>query len=322
MGEHGRLSQGVREALEALHGKVRMEVATNVDQPRAVDASLEQWGLRHHFSAVHAAGELGVAKPAASFYRKVLRRCAVRPRRAAMVGDAYIHDVVAAKGCRLRAFWYNPTWRPCPMPHPAHDGEVRSLDELPQLLELVPLPDLSECMRLLRRSGPDPRLIRHSLAVGGAAFRLAEALRDRGVDVDPLLVHRGGLLHDLDKITTLHRSGEHGAVAASWLQRAGQPALAKIAQRHLTSALLQEDRTPLSWEEKVVHYVDKLVEEDVLVGLRARWHGLMERYPQYRTVLEAAYPKIRSLEREFAEVLDDVPERVLAHLTPQRGGWR
>lgn len=322
VGPGGRLSQGVREALEALNGKVRMAVATNAEQPQAVDASLERWGLRDRFCAVHAAGELGVAKPAASFYRSVLARCGVRPRRAAMVGDAYLHDVVAAKGCRLRSFWYNPGSRSCPAVHPAHDGEVRSLKDLPTILEAVPLPDLAECMRLLRRSGPDRRLIRHSLAVAGAAFRLAEVLRDRGVVVDPLLVHRGGLLHDLDKISTLDRGGEHGSIAASWLRRAGQPALAMIVQRHVTSALLEQDRCPLSWEEKVVHYVDKLVQEDVLVGLRARWEGLRERYPQYGSVLEASYPKIRSVEQELADVLGDAPEHVLARLTPQRGGWR
>ncbi len=303
---------GARKALEELHGETRFVVASNAEDTAQVRAQLEAGGLECLLSAVATAADLGVTKPACSFYQRLLSRCGVSPRRAGMVGDDYVADVAGAKSCGLRAYWYNPTGNSCPLSHPVHDGELGLLEDLPRLLRRRPLPDVAGCLRLLSRGEGADRVIRHCLAVAEVAFYLAQELRARGVEVDPLLVHRGGLLHDLDKVATLGTGYRHGALASLWLRRAGQGALADIAEQHVASALVGRSGDFLSWEVRVVNYADKLVEEDQLVGLDSRWKGLTSRYPQYRPVLEEAYPVLLRLERELGRLLGRNPEEVLA----------
>ncbi len=308
----GRPSSGARKILQELQGETRLVVASNAGDAAQVRALLEAGGIGCRLSAVVTAADLGVAKPAGSFYRELLSRFRVSPRRAAMVGDDYVADVTGAKSCGLRAYWYNPTGRPCPLPHPMHDGELGLLVDLPHLVRRRPLPDVADCMRLLSRGEGAERVMRHCLAVAEVSFCLAQELRARGVELDPLLVHRGGLLHDLDKVATLCSGHQHGALASLWLRRAGQGALATIAEQHVASALIDRSGDDLSREAMVVHYADKLVEEDRFVGLESRWRGLLSRYPQYRPVLEEAYPVLLVMEQQLASLLGRKPEQVLA----------
>ncbi len=307
----GQITPGAQEALEELGEKLRLAVASNADDAAQVRGSLEMAQLTWLLSGVFTAGELGVAKPACSYYRRLLSRSNVNPGHAAMVGDDYVRDVAGAKSCGLRAYWYNPLGRACPVSHPLHDGELRRWEDLPRLVKCRPLPDLARCMRLLSRGGGD-RVRRHCLAVAQVAFCLAEELQAQGMGIDPLLVHRGGLLHDLDKVATLGSDYQHGVLSSLWLRRAGQGALASIAEQHVASALLDYPLAELTWEARVVHYADKLVEEDKFVGLERRWQGLLFRYPQYRAVLEEAYPALLRLERELGRLLGRKPEQVLA----------
>ncbi|MFO8034510.1 MAG: HAD hydrolase-like protein [Candidatus Bipolaricaulota bacterium] len=314
--ERGQVCFGGRRALQALHGKLKLVVASNTEDGEGIKAALASAGSRGLVSQVTSATALGAAKPASAFYRGLLGHLGVRHRRAAMVGDDYVSDVAGAKGGGLRAYWYNPSAGPCPLGHPVHDGEVARLEDIPKLLQCRPLPDIADCMRLLsREEGAEP-VMRHCLAVAGVAFCLAKELRARGLPLDPLLVHRGALLHDLDKVATVGTDHRHGALASLWLRRAGQGTLAAIAEQHVASALVGRRSAELSWEAKVVHYADKLVEEDRLVGLEARWENLLYRYARYRPVLEEAYPAVVRIGEELQSILGRSPEEVLSSMQP------
>ncbi|MCX7751130.1 MAG: HAD-IA family hydrolase, partial [Candidatus Bipolaricaulota bacterium] len=183
----------VEEALAALHARYVVAVATNAPKD-AVGEALRKLGLARHVDHLFSADALGAAKPDPGFFRGALRSLGLPPGEAVMVGDRYEADIVGAKGAGLRAVWFNPGEVPCPLAHPVHDGEVRSLDELPPLLERPFLPDLGEALALLREQGVPENVVRHSLTVAAVAHWIAIRLRERGVPVDPLLVHRGALL--------------------------------------------------------------------------------------------------------------------------------
>ena len=74
---------------------------------------------------------------------------------------------------------------------------------------------------------------RHSFTVSGAAYKLAVMMRNRGIIVNPILAHRGGLLHDLDKIRTLHLKGAHGKMAAAFFEEKGYLTIAEIVREHV-----------------------------------------------------------------------------------------
>ncbi|MEN3010312.1 MAG: HDIG domain-containing metalloprotein [Candidatus Bipolaricaulaceae bacterium] len=203
-----------------------------------------------------------------------------------------------AKARGLRAVWYNPKGAFAPEPHPLHDWELRSPQEVPSAWDF-PLPDLGECLRILREQGVPEGVVAHSAAVAAVAHFLAERLRARGVAVDPLLVHRGGLLHDLDKIAALNEGGEHGLRAAETLAALGYPELGRIAQAHV----LAPGRLPTSWPEKLVFLADKLVEGAEVVGLEARLSALRARYPEFQERIAAAEPFVRTLQNQVLVAL-------------------
>ncbi len=214
-----------------------------------------------------------------------------------------------AKERGLRAVWYNPAAAFCPEPHPLHDRELRDPGELTEAWEF-PWPDLGECLRLLREQGVPPHVVEHSAAVAAVAHFLAERLRARGVDVDPLLVHRGGLLHDLDKIASLNDEGEHGPRAAEILASRGFPELGLIAQAHV----LQPGRLPQSWPEKLVFLADKWVEGAQVVGLEARLAALRQRYPQFQEKIAQAEPFVRTLQNQVLLALGLTEAELLGEL--------
>lgn len=214
-----------------------------------------------------------------------------------------------AKARGLRALWYNPQGSFCPEPHPLHDREVREPTELARAWDF-PWPDIPACLRLLREHGVPENVVAHSAAVAAVAHFLAERLRARGVDVDPVLVHRGGLLHDLDKIASLNEEGEHGLRAAEILAAHGHPELGRIAQAHV----LQPGRLPSSWPEKLVFLADKWVEGSRVVGLEARLSALKKRYPEFQEKITACEPFVRTLQNQVLLALGRTEAELLAEL--------
>jgi putative hydrolase of the HAD superfamily len=156
---------------------------------------------------------------------------------------------------------------------------------------------------------PD-HLVDHSKAVGAAAFRLATWLRERGERVDPLLAHRGGLLHDIAKVTSRRLGAAHNEMGARILSEKGQEALAEIARRHLIYTILDPSTAPATWEEKLVYYSDKVVVGDELASVEVRVKDLCMRYPAAAERIRRCLPRILDLESEICTRLGTTPEEV------------
>ncbi|MCS7240471.1 MAG: HDIG domain-containing protein [Candidatus Bipolaricaulota bacterium] len=214
-----------------------------------------------------------------------------------------------AKGKGLRAVWLNPAGEKCPEAHPWHDLEIGNLTALQKPLSFR-LPDIPEALDILRAQGVPEHVVMHSAAVAAVGYFLAQKLREKGIDVDPLLAHRGGLLHDLDKVASVHEEGTHGEKAAVILADLGYPALGEIARKHV----LYPGRLPRTWEEKLVFLADKLVEGAEVVGIMARMAALKKRYPHAQKEISSCEPFVYALQNQLLLALEMSEEELLVAL--------
>jgi len=131
---------------------------------------------------------------------------------------------------------------------------------------------MSEYAALLRDAGCDERVIRHCRAVTALALELAgtDPLYDR-----PLL-EAGGMLHDIGRSVT-HGIG-HAQAGAALLRAGGwSEPICRIVERHTGAGLtadecalldlLPRDCVPLTPEERLVAYADKLLMGDRVVSM-------------------------------------------------------
>jgi putative hydrolase of the HAD superfamily len=319
---------GAEKALQYFLGRSQMVVATNAGDSGApqVQQALERVGLSIYFRAVFTSSELGSRKPETLFYRQIESVLARPPHEMVMIGDNYSVDMLGAKAAGWRAAWYNPAGETAPGSLPLHDIEVESLEDLPQALCQRRLPDYQVCLTWLNSRGTPLNLLTHIQLVASVAYTLAVWLRWKGEAVDPILAHRGGLLHDLAKFDSIQnrRNGtaekeDHAAAGAAMLLAYGQPELAEIALRHMPHEHADDPRRPLTWEQKLVHFADKLAEGARLVSLDERFLALKRRYPQYASQMDASRPHLDELEQQICARLETSPRGLLEELRRQTG---
>ena len=107
----------------------------------------------------------------------------------------------------FRTIWFNPNGELAPELVPVQDMEIRNFDELTGSSSLFHLPALSQCYAWWDEWELPENVRQHALTVSHAAYTLAVWMRNKGINVNPILTHRAGMLHDLDKIKTLQSSG-------------------------------------------------------------------------------------------------------------------
>ena len=73
---------------------------------------------------------------------------------------------------------------------------------------------------------------------------------------------------------------------------------APLVLRHILDAIISENEPPLTWEEKIVFYADKIV-TDRLVSLEERFRDLLERRKDIKLLLETTYEPTKALESEI-----------------------
>jgi putative hydrolase of the HAD superfamily len=297
---------GIENALSALQPYYTLALATNADQSDEEDirAALALVGMSDYFSHIFCARHLELTKADPGYYRRIIHALDIQPAEALMVGDSFQYDVIAPIQGGLRSAWYNPRNRTPAGQPPVHDIDFDRMDALPQALQSPLLPSYSACLDMLAERGNPPNLVEHCQAVAGAAYRMAVWLRGAGEPLNPVLAHRGGLLHDLDKIETSQTNAPHGSLSAATLERSGYPALASIATRHVVDSVLDSSSAPHTWEEILVYYADKLFEGSQLIDPRARLSALASRYPAYAGSIRDSLPSLLELERQICERLD------------------
>jgi uncharacterized protein len=165
-------------------------------------------------------------------------------------------------------------------------------------------------LQLLRENGCSKKVIKHCKAVTELALETASSLKDKGFKIDFELVEIGALLHDIGRSKT--HNVNHGLVGAEIVKSAGLPEpVVSIVKRHMGGGITASEAEWLGWpkdvyvpvtlEEKVVSYADKLIEK----GKRAPIELTIEKFEE-KGMHEAA-KRVRKLHDEITGLIGDCP---------------
>jgi HD superfamily phosphodiesterase len=172
------------------------------------------------------------------------------------------------------------------------------------------IPSPEECEAILTAYQPDERVARHSRVVSQVAHRLAVALAERGVSMEPLLVRAAGLLHDVAK-----GKSEHAEAGGQLLRDLEFATVAEVVEVHTDYPYT----APKLDEAAIVYLADKLVSGDRVVGLEQRFQRSFERFHvnpaalastlRRRTTAKAIVHEIESrLGVDLQQAIGDLPE--------------
>jgi len=172
------------------------------------------------------------------------------------------------------------------------------------------LPSEQEAIAMLRKSGCNPNVIRHSKAVAKISVEIAKEL-DRKMDVDVNLIKVGALLHDIGRSNT--HSAEHAVVGAEIARSLGLPLrIISIIERHIGGGITRKEAKELGWpaksympktiEEKIVAYADKLIEGSKRVPIDRTIKSFEEKLGSEH----AAIRRLERLHREMSSLLSDL----------------
>jgi uncharacterized protein len=139
------------------------------------------------------------------------------------------------------------------------------------------LPSREHAIQLLRINKCPNKVFKHCLVVADLALEMGSKLKNRGFDVDLQLVEIGALLHDIGRAKT--HSVHHAIVGSDIAKKSGLPSsVISIIRRHVGGGIIKkeaeelgwprdEDYVPVTLEEKLVSYADKLVQGSKRVSI-------------------------------------------------------
>ena len=160
-------------------------------------------------------------------------------------------------------------------------------------------PNEEQCFKIYDRCETPSHIIRHCIAVTNTALTMADALIEKGWDIDRRLVYAAGMLHDC-----LRTKNEHGRVAAELLMHYGYKRVADIVLNHMDYVPDLPIRTVD--ENDLVCLGDKLCQEDRLVTLEERMKPVRERFKGDKEVLDIVTSRISAA----GAVLDFISESI------------
>lgn len=207
-------------------------------------------------------------------------------------------------GTETKTIYFNPGGEIIIGELPIQDVDLEDFAGVAGVLEQLQKPSLAQCLDWWEVWNVPENIRRHSTVVAQLAYVVAMKMRGKGISLDPILAHRAGLVHDLDKIDTLDESSVHGAMGADFLEEQGYAEIGEIVRDHIMSTVLHADFESRSWENKLVFFCDKLVEGDELVPFDQRLAALKKRYPYYIKTMEKAESAIWDLSDEICRILD------------------
>lgn len=308
---------GSQTALAQLHDHYHLVIGTNAkaSNPQQIRAALKRVNLDEYIDEIYTMHELdGATKPNQEFYQRIERILGVPAEHIVMVGDDYLSDVCGASTAGWRSVWFNREYRLAPLLNPIYDDEVFALEDLPACLEHTTLPDLNTCRMWMIEQGMTANVLVHVQMVAALAYTLAVWLKAAGQQVNPLLAHRGGLLHDICKISAKSSGLNHGEAGELFLGERNQPVLAAIARRHMLFNLLDSSAPPQTWEERLVYYADKLIEKNQIVPIETRLQGLRQRYGIQEKIIANLNHRISALELDICALLNLTPFELVNRL--------
>lgn len=171
------------------------------------------------------------------------------------------------------------------------------------------LPSREEALIFLKKSGCSREVINHCKAVTINAIKAAKKIQSKGIKVNLQLVEIGALLHDVGRSKT--HSVDHAVIGADIASRAGFPeSVISIIKRHVGGGITQFEAKRFGWkndiyipitiEEKIVSYADKLIEKSKIAPIENTINKLIN-----EKKIDAA-KRVRDLFEEINHLIDDV----------------
>lgn len=128
--------EGGRELLDALYGKYALYIASN-GTPLVQDRRIADSGIVHYFNGIFISERIGANKPSREFFDAAFAQIDGLSRDETMiVGDSLTSDVLGGINAGIRTCYFNPKRRENNTDI-TPDYEIRSLSELPTLLERI-----------------------------------------------------------------------------------------------------------------------------------------------------------------------------------------
>jgi len=172
------------------------------------------------------------------------------------------------------------------------------------------LPSREQALQLLFENGCSAKVINHCKAVTKLALETANILTEKGLKIDAELVEVGALLHDIGRSKT--HSVHHAVVGAEIAEAAGLPdSVVSIIKRHVGGGIAPSEAEKLGWpedvyvpitlEEKIVAYADKLIENSKRAPIGVTIEKLSGELKHY------AADRVRKLYEEITGLIGDDP---------------
>ena len=172
------------------------------------------------------------------------------------------------------------------------------------------LPSREQAIEFLAKNKCSPRVIRHCEAVADLAVHMAENCKKKGLKVDIRLIEIGALLHDVGRSQT--QTVNHAIVGANIAESAGFPSpLVSIIKTHVGAGITPKEAQSLGWpndtympltlEQKIVCYADKLIEGSRRMSIQLAIDKLC-----WEKRTDAA-ERVKKLHEEMTQLIGDYP---------------
>lgn len=284
--------------------------------PSYIKKTLDRIGIGEFIDDIKNVGREQNINQDIQFFRKLEEELNDRPDNLVLISEDFEDDIMGACQAGWQTVWFNPKNKLAPGVMAVQNAEFASLLQLNQMMDVEFLPGYQTIQNWYQEKNRSLRLWMHVQLVAGVAYILANLMKEKGMDVDPILAQRGGLLHDICKLDKRNMvfPKDHGQMGYAWLKKRNQPILAKISEKHILNAILYPKRRPETWEEKIVYFADKISEESTLVNLNTRIERLKRRYPTHSKSIEESINSMNALQNEITEVLGLTEDELLAEI--------
>jgi len=175
------------------------------------------------------------------------------------------------------------------------------------------IPSIQECLSMMEETKLTPNMKKHSILVMKISSALAKKLIQKGEKINMELLRASALLHDLDKFLTLQNGAEHGYLSQRILNERGYPEVGLIVRKHRLETVYEDPAGLKTWEEKLVFYSDKRLNDYTIVSLPERYEYLLRRYgttPERIDSILKTRPGVELIEREIFSKLGRSPDEL------------
>ena len=152
-------------------------------------------------------------------------------------------------------------------------------------------------------------ILDHVKLVNKIANFLAKKLYEKNIKLNLEVIDKASLAHDLDKWLCINdKSIKHGFKTEEILIEKGYPEIGYYARQHRGDLIVHGLKT---WEEKIIAYSDKRVQENKIVTLDNRFKSINKRYPAKNIKLRKKQISLfYELEKEIFSKLDLKPQEL------------